>query len=151
VFAILEKTKILTGKNERLSLREMVKKPENRLASMLQYAGLPEPLAGEEIRHVEAEIKYEGYLKKQDKEIARLRRIDGQKIPAGVECSEIHGLTREAVEKMRKYGPRTIGELKKIPGLTPSDVFSVSVFLNLRIKKGRPAPHVSRGTSVRHE
>jgi tRNA uridine 5-carboxymethylaminomethyl modification enzyme len=151
VFSILEKTKIMTGKKEKLSLRELVKKPENRLLSVLQYAGLPEPLAGEEIRHVEAEIKYEGYLKKQDKEIARLGRIDGQKIPVGVEFGDIHGLTREAVEKMRKYGPRTIRELKKIPGLTPSDVFSVSVFLNLRKKGPRRAAHVSRGTSVRHE
>ena len=151
VFSILEKTKIMTGKKEKLSLRELVKKPENRLLSVLQYAGLPEPLAGEEIRHIEAEIKYEGYLKKQDKEIARLGRIDGQKIPVGVEFGDIHGLTREAVEKMRKYGPRTIRELKKIPGLTPSDVFSVSVFLNLRKKGPRRAAHVSRGTSVRHE
>jgi tRNA uridine 5-carboxymethylaminomethyl modification enzyme len=150
-FAILEKTKILTGKKERLSLRDMVKKPENSLASVLQYAGLPEPLAGEEIRHIEAEIKYEGYLKKQDREIARLGRIDGQKIPEGVDFGVIRGLTREAVEKMRKYGPGTIGELKKIPGLTPSDVFSVSVFLNLRKKAGRPASNVSRGTSARHE
>ena len=151
VFIVLEKTKILNDKKERVSLREMVKKPENRLASMLQYAGLSEPLTGEEIRHVEAEIKYEGYLRKQDKEIARLLRIDGQKIPPGVDFGQIHGLTREAVEKMRKYEPRTIRELKKIPGLTPSDVFSVSVFLNLLKKKGRPAPHVSRGTSVPHE
>jgi tRNA uridine 5-carboxymethylaminomethyl modification enzyme len=151
VFALLEKTKILTEKKERLSLREMVKKPENRLESVLQYAGLPEPLSGEEMRHVEAEIKYEGYLKKQEKEIARLGRIDRQRIPAGLDFGTIHGLTREAVEKMRKYGPRTIGELKKISGLTPSDVFSISVFLNLRKKKGRPAPDVSRGTSTRHE
>jgi tRNA uridine 5-carboxymethylaminomethyl modification enzyme len=151
VFVLLEKTKILNGKNDRVSLREMVKKPENRLATMLQYAGLSEPLSGEEIRHVEAEIKYEGYLKKQDKEIARLLRIDGQKIPPGLDFGRIHGLTREAVEKMRKYEPRTIRELKKIPGLTPSDVFSVSVFLNLQKKAGRQAPYVSRGTSVPHE
>lgn len=151
VFAALETTKIPDEKKNRVTLRELVKKPENRLATVLQYARISEPLTEEEIRHVEAEIKYEGYLKKQDKEIARLHRIDGQKIPAGLDYGTIHGLTREAVEKMRQYTPRTIGDLKKIPGLTPANVFSVSVFLNLRNKAGLRARHVSRGTSPDHE
>jgi len=151
VFAALETTKIPDEKKNRVTLRELVKKPENRLATVLQYARISEPLTEEEIRHVEAEIKYEGYLKKQDKEIARLHRIDGQKIPAGLDYGVIHGLTREAVEKMRQYTPRTIGDLKKIPGLTPANVFSVSVFLNLRKKTGLRARNVSRGTSSDHE
>ncbi len=151
VFAVLETTKIPDEKKNRVTLRELVKKPENRLATVLQYARISDPLTEEEIRHVEAEIKYEGYLKKQDKEIARLHRIDGQKIPAGLDYGTIHGLTREAVEKMRQYTPRTIGDLKKIPGLTPANVFSVSVFLNLRNKAGLRARHVSRGTSPDHE
>jgi tRNA uridine 5-carboxymethylaminomethyl modification enzyme len=148
----LEKIRVRSGPNETLSLREMVKKPETRLADMLQYAGLDEPLSDEEIRHVEAEIKYEGYLRKQDKEIARLRRVDGRKIPAALDFGRIHGLTREAVEKMRQRRPLTLGELKKIPGLTPSDVFCVSVFLERKKKKrGAPAPHVPRGTSDTYE
>ncbi len=151
VFAALETTKITDEKKNRVTLRELVKKPENRLATVLQYARISEPLTEEEIRHVEAEIKYEGYLKKQDKEIARLRRIDGQKIPAGLDYGTIHGLTREAVEKMRQYAPRTIGDLKRISGLTPADVFSVSVFLNLRKKAGLRDCPVSRGTSPGHE
>ena len=59
-------------------------------------------LSDEEIRHVEAEIKYEGYLIKQEKEIARIREIEGRKIPKGLDFRTVPGLTREAIEKMEK-------------------------------------------------
>jgi tRNA uridine 5-carboxymethylaminomethyl modification enzyme len=147
VFVVLDGTKILTEKKDRISLRELAKKPENSLKTVLQYARISETLTGEEMRHIEAVIKYEGYLKKQDKEIARLNGIDGRKIPADLDFSAIHGLTREAIEKMSKNRPGTIGELKRIPGLTPSDVFSVDVFLNLRKKIARSPRNVPRGTS----
>jgi tRNA uridine 5-carboxymethylaminomethyl modification enzyme len=144
----LEKTKIWTGDKEKMTLRDYLKKPEIRLRNVLEYHQNLAALTDEEVRHIEAEIKYEGYLKKQDKEIAKVLKIDGLKIPEKLDLSEVHGLTREAVEKMRKYRPRTIGDIKKIPGLTPSDVFSVYVHLAAR-KKKRPGTGeiVPRGTS----
>lgn len=144
----LEKTKIGTGDKEKMTLRDYLKKPEIRLRNVLEYHQNLAALTGEEVRHIEAEIKYEGYVKKQGKEIAKVLKIDGLKIPEKLDSSEVHGLTREAVEKMRKYRPRTIGDLKKIPGLTPSDVFSVYVHLAAR-KKKRPGTGaiVPRGTS----
>jgi tRNA uridine 5-carboxymethylaminomethyl modification enzyme len=147
-FLYLEKTKIGTGDKEKMTLRDYLKKPEIRLRNVLEYHQNLAALTDEEVRHIEAEIKYEGYLKKQDKEIAKVLKIDGLKIPEKLDLSEVHGLTREAVEKMRKYRPRTIGDIKKIPGLTPSDVFSVYVHLAAR-KKKRPGMGeiVPRGTS----
>lgn len=144
----LEKTKIGTGDKEKMTLRDYLKKPEIRLRNVLEYHQNLAALTDEEVRHIEAEIKYEGYVKKQGKEIAKVLKIDGLKIPEKLDSSEVHGLTREAVEKMRKYRPRTIGDLKKIPGLTPSDVFSVYVHLAAR-KKKRPGTGaiVPRGTS----
>jgi tRNA uridine 5-carboxymethylaminomethyl modification enzyme len=151
VFLSLEKTTILTDKKARISLREWLKKPEIRFDNVLKYARFSEPLAEEEIRHIEAETKYEGYLKKQEKEILRMKRIDGMKIPAGLDLSAVHGLSREAVEKIGKYGPLTIGNMKKIPGLTPSDVFSVYLHLQLRKKTGRASGNVPRGTLGQNE
>ena len=146
IFSILEKTRISTEKNDRISLWEFLKKPENSWGDVLQYARIEESLTEEEIRHIEAEIKYSGYLKKQDKEIARLGKIDGMKIPAGMDFKAVHGLTREAVEKMGKNRPRTIGELKKIPGLTPADIFCVYFHMNAKKSKVRKDVDVSRGT-----
>ncbi len=122
----------------KISLKEYVKKPENRLKDVLECLEIPGGLTDEEIRHVEAEIKYEGYLVKQEKEIARIRGIEGRKIPAGLDFRSVPGLTREAIEKMEKYKPKTYGEIGKIPGLTPSDIFNIYVEMGAR-KKRRPA------------
>ena len=144
----LEKTKIGTGDKGKMTLKDYLKKPEIRLRNVLEYHQNLAALTDEEVRHIEAEIKYEGYVKKQGKEIAKVLKIDGLKIPEKLDSSEVHGLTREAVEKMRKYRPRTIGDLKKIPGLTPSDVFSVYVHLAARKKKRHgTGAIVPRGTS----
>jgi tRNA uridine 5-carboxymethylaminomethyl modification enzyme len=134
-FSYLEKAKIVVDGKEKIALRDYLKKPDIRLRNMLEYHQNLAALTDEEVRHIEAEIKYEGYLKKQSKEIAKVLKIDGLKIPETLELSEVHGLTREAVEKMKKYRPRTVGDIKKIPGLTPSDVFSVYVHLAARKKK----------------
>lgn len=146
VFNFLEKRKICSSGKEKISLKEYLKKPEIRFENMLEYEKIPEALTDEEIRHVEAEVKYEGYLKKQEKEVAKILKIDGLKIPENLELMSIHGLTREAIEKMGKLKPRTIRDMKKIPGLTPSDVFCVYVHLNARKKKNPLREDVPRGT-----
>lgn len=137
--------KALQG-GEKISLREYVKKPENRLIDVLEYLEIPVSLTDEEIRHIEAEIKYEGYLIKQAKEIRKIREIEGRKISKDLDFRSIPGLTREAIEKMEKYKPATYGDIQKIPGLTPSDVFSVYIELSLRKKSRAGRGNVPRGT-----
>jgi len=146
VFSFLEKNKITLENKEKISLKDYLKKPEIRLGNVLEYGKIPVSLTDEDVRHIEAEVKYEGYLKKQDKEIARISKIDGVRIPKNLDFKAIHGLTREAVEKMEKYRPVTVREMKKIPGLTPSDIFSVYVYLSLQRKKRSGGQNVSRGT-----
>lgn len=147
VFDFLKKTKITLENREKISLKDYLKKPDNHLDNVLKYGKTPLSLGDEEARHIEAEVKYEGYIKKQEKEISRIARVDGFRIPQDTNFKEIHGLTREAVEKMEKYGPKTIREMKKIAGLTPADIFSVYVFLSLKKKKRSGGLDVSRGTS----
>jgi tRNA uridine 5-carboxymethylaminomethyl modification enzyme len=141
VFSFLEKNK----------LKDDLRRPEIRLKNMLEYGKVPVSLTDEEIRHVESEVKYEGYLRKQEKEIARMLKIDGLRIPPGLDFKTVHGLTREAVEKMEKRTPRTIGEMKKIPGVTPADVMSVYIHLDSRGRKSRAPENVPRGTSEGNE
>lgn len=142
----LQKKKIVMANKEKIILKDLLKKPEMSFKNVLEYEKFPMTLTDEEIRHIESEVKYEGYLKKQDKEIAKILKIDGMKIPDNMDFSEVPGLTREAVEKMTKYQPRTIGEVKKIPGLTSSDVFCLNIYLNLQKKKSLGIKNVSRGT-----
>jgi len=147
----LGKTKINLEAGEKITLRDYLKKPEIHFANVLEYLKIEEPLADEEVRHIEAEVKYEGYLRKQEKEVSRLMKVDGLKIPEDIDLAKIQGLTREAVEKLAKNKPRTIREMKRISGITPSDVFSVYVYLAVRRKERALAKNVPRGTSSENE
>jgi tRNA uridine 5-carboxymethylaminomethyl modification enzyme len=147
VFEELNAGRMTAENKATISLKDYLRRPDIRFKDVIEYLKAAEALTDEEIRHIESEIKYEGYLKKQEKEIARILKIDGLRIPKGMDFGAVHGLTREAVEKMGKYRPKTVGEMKKIPGLTPSDVLSVYVFLDARRKKARVPENVPRGTS----
>jgi len=138
VLVFLEKTKIAPEGTDRIPLKEFLRRPDVHFENVLEYGPMPERLSGEEIRRIEAEVKYEGYLKRQETEVARMRKMGGMKIPAGFDPRRVPGLGREAVEKMGKYKPKTIDEMKKIPGLTPSDLMNVFIHLS--------AGNVPRGT-----
>ncbi|MBM3310222.1 MAG: tRNA uridine-5-carboxymethylaminomethyl(34) synthesis enzyme MnmG, partial [Candidatus Aminicenantes bacterium] len=130
----------------RISAFDFLRRPENSLEDVLKCIRARVPLSDEDKRHLESEVKYEGYLRKQDKEISRMLKVDGMKIPFGTDFGSVRGLTREAVEKMGKTRPATVGEIKKIPGLTPSDVLAVYIHLSRRGKAGDPMENVPRGT-----
>ncbi len=136
--AHLGKTKIAPAGTDRITLKEFLRRPDIDFENVLEYGPMPETLSGEEIRRLTAEVKYEGYLKKQETEVARIGKMDGMRIPAGFEIDRVCGLGREAIEKILKYRPKTMGEMKKIPGLTPSDILNVFVHIS--------AGNVPRGT-----
>jgi len=79
-----------------------------------------------------------------------MRKMDNLRLPQDLDYSRIPGLTREAVEKLVKYSPQTIGEAKKIPGLTPATILNLYVYLRL-LKKREAALNVPRGTSSSRE
>ncbi len=127
----LEQEKIDFQGKGRISLKEWLKKPRISLQTVQQAAPLPILLSEEETRHIESEVKYEGYLKKQAKEIARIDKLDRQRIPEGLDFAKIPGLTAEVVEKLEKFHPETLGEAKQIPGLTPAALINIHVYLKM--------------------
>jgi len=131
----LKKEKIITENNEKIPLKNMLKKPEVRFKNVVEYKKFKLPLSDEEIRNIESEVKYEGYLKKQEKEIARIKRVDKEKIPKNTEFKKIAGLTGEVIEKLEKTRPQTIGEAKKIPGITPAATINLHIYLKIQKRK----------------
>ncbi len=131
--AILSQEKIKTAGKETISLKEFLKKPEVRFKNVLEYKKFN--LTDEEIRHLEAEIKYEGYIKKQEKEIARMIKMDKEKIPDNIDYSHVPGLTREARDQLTRFRPQTIGQAKKLPGITPAAVVNLHIYLNIQKRK----------------
>jgi tRNA uridine 5-carboxymethylaminomethyl modification enzyme len=144
--AFLKRSRIKTEAGDSSSLSEFLKKPEIRLADVLKWGKFPGTLSGEESRFLESETKYEGYIRKQEREIAKAARTDSMKIPGGFDFGRVPGLTREAVEKLEKRRPVTLGEARKIPGMTPAAVQNVGLYLEIMRKKGAQPTPVPRGT-----
>jgi tRNA uridine 5-carboxymethylaminomethyl modification enzyme len=132
----LKNEKIRLENSEKISLKEWLKKPHISMKNVLEYRKFPAALTNEEMRHIEAETKYEGYLQRQEREIATMSRMDRLRVPSGFEFDKVAGLTREAVEKLERSKPRTLGEAKKMPGLTPAAL--VNLYLCLKPKKRKP-------------
>ena len=131
----LETKKIRIKNKEKITLKDFLKKPEVKLENVLEYTQIAASLSDEEARFIESEIKYEGYLKKQKKEITRMAKIDKEKIPKTIKFKEIPGLTREAMEKLERFSPQTIGEAKRIPGITPASIINLHIHITLQKKR----------------
>lgn len=145
-FSFLRKNRLKSAAGDSVTLFEHLKKPEIGLRSVLEYGKFPGALSDEECRHIESETKYEGYIKKQEREIAKSVRSDSMRIPMNVDFSKVSGLTREAIEKFEKKRPATLGEARKIPGMTPAAVQNLSLYLEIQAKRVVSRARVSRGT-----
>jgi tRNA uridine 5-carboxymethylaminomethyl modification enzyme len=142
----LKKEKIRTEAGDSNSLFNYLKKPEHSLRNMLEYKKFPEELSAEDMRFVESEAKYEGYIKKQEKEIARTARVGLTNIPKNLSFKLVPGLTREAVEKLEKLKPETLGDARKISGMTPAAIQNLGLYLEIQRKKAGRKADVSRET-----
>ena len=80
---------------------------------------------------METEAKYSGYIKQQDRHIARLRSADAHPIPETFAFSGIPGISREIQEKLTRVRPETLGQAGRIPGVTPAAVAVLETYLRL--------------------
>jgi tRNA uridine 5-carboxymethylaminomethyl modification enzyme len=88
-----------------------------------------------ELKSVETEIKYEGYLLQQSKAIERLKKAETRTIPEWFDYGSVSGLSREMQEKLARVRPRTLGHAQNIPGVTPAAVSLVNVFIEIQGKR----------------
>ena len=136
VWDFLETTRIKPEGKESISLKTFLKKPHVTYDHILEQQNPGIDLSQEEIRHLESEVKYEGYLKHQAKEIAQIEKIDREKIPQDLDFQAVAGLTAEAKEKLQKFRPATLGEAKKIPGFTPAALVNLHIHIKLSHRSG---------------
>jgi tRNA uridine 5-carboxymethylaminomethyl modification enzyme len=134
--SFLQNEKIRGKDMPKMSLKDRLRKPGVSFHQVMEEsAGAVPDLTSEEIRHIESEVKYEGYLRKQEKEIARMQKMDKERIPSSLDFQKVPGLTREIIEKLKIRQPKTIAEVKTIPGMTPAAVINLHVFIKLESRK----------------
>jgi len=90
--------------------------------------------ARNEMKTVETEIKYAGYLDQQRKSIERLKKAEQRVIPDWFDYGKVSGLSREMNEKLQRVRPRTLGHASRIPGVTPAAVSLINVFIEIQGK-----------------
>ena len=88
-----------------------------------------------ELKSVETEIKYEGYLVQQQRAMERLKKAEQHTIPEWFDYRAVSGLSREMQEKLTKVRPRTIGQASRIPGVTPAAVSLVNVYIEIQARR----------------
>jgi tRNA uridine 5-carboxymethylaminomethyl modification enzyme len=92
-----------------------------------------------ELKAVETEIKYAGYLAQQEKAIVRLKKSEQRAIPDWFDYATVSGLSREMKEKLAHVRPQTLGQASRIPGVTPAAVSLVNVYIEIQGRKRAPA------------
>jgi tRNA uridine 5-carboxymethylaminomethyl modification enzyme len=92
-----------------------------------------------ELKSVETEVKYAGYLQQQSKAIERLKKAETKTIPEWFDYSTISGLSREMKEKLTRLRPQTIGQASRLPGVTPAAVALLNVFIEIQSRQRKLA------------
>ena len=88
-----------------------------------------------ELKSVETEIKYAGYLDQQTKAIERLKKAEQRLIPDWFDYAKVSGLSREMNEKLARVRPRTLGQAGRIPGVTPAAVSLINVYIEIQARQ----------------
>jgi tRNA uridine 5-carboxymethylaminomethyl modification enzyme len=92
-----------------------------------------------ELKSVETEIKYSGYLNQQKKSIEKLKKAEERAIPSWFDYSSVSGLSREMQEKLIRVRPATIGQASRIPGVTPAALSLINVYIEIQAKRSAAA------------
>ena len=92
-----------------------------------------------ELKSVETEIKYEGYLLQQQRAMERMKKSEQRSIPGWFDYHSVSGLSREVQEKLSHVQPRTLAQASRIPGVTPAAVSLVNVYIEIQARRRQQA------------
>jgi tRNA uridine 5-carboxymethylaminomethyl modification enzyme len=112
-----------------VSLYDLLKRPEINYDMISDFDGSLKDLGASVVSQVEYEIKYEGFIRRQQKEVEKFRHIEHIRIPEGFDFKGIPGLSKEIVEKLGRFNPMTLGAANRISGVTPSAISVLMVYL----------------------
>jgi tRNA uridine 5-carboxymethylaminomethyl modification enzyme len=126
-----------------ITLADLLRRPGFHTADLLRH-GLADPaLPLDVLEGVEIDIKYSGYLARQQQQIDQLKRQEQRPIPAEIDYAAIGTLSREAREKLHQVRPVTVGQASRVPGVSPADLTALVLWLELQKRRRLSAAEVS--------
>jgi tRNA uridine 5-carboxymethylaminomethyl modification enzyme len=131
---LLESASALSGRATSvtgpLSVGSLLRRPDVNYSLLAKHGMVSRP---EDIGDlVEIRVKYAGYIRRQERSVEQFRRLENLLIPEELFGDELRSISKEAREKLRKVRPRSIGQASRLPGVSPSDVSALLIYL----KKG---------------
>lgn len=114
-----------------LTLKEIIKRNNIDIFDVSSYFNLFKDIPKNVLEYINTEIKYEGYIKNELELIEKQKKTENIKLP-NIEYSKISGLRLEARQKLDKFKPSTLGQAKRIDGVSPSDINVLLVYLKLK-------------------
>ena len=120
-----ESTELLTG----VTLAELIKRPELSYELLAPIDKHRPELPWDVRQQVNINLKYEGYISRQLRQVEHFKKLENKIIPEGLDYYEINGLRKEAMQKLDKFNPRSIGQASRISGVSPADISVLLVYL----------------------
>ena len=122
-----------------ISLMELLKRPQVSYAGLAAVDKSRPALAQHIVDHLEVQIKYEGYIRKQLQQIEKFKRLEDKKLSENIDYSQIEGLRIEAKEKLEKFKPISIGQASRISGVSPADINVLLIYLEKHRRRNNGA------------
>lgn len=116
--------------NTGIRLSELIKRPQLDYAVLAPFDKTRPSLPRDVAEQVEIELKYEGYIKRQNAKVEEMRRLEVKKIPPDIDYDDVYSLRLEAREKLKKVRPESVGQASRISGVSPSDISVLIVYLS---------------------
>lgn len=126
------------------SLAELIRRPELKYEYLAEIDKERPELSKEVTDQVEINLKYDGYIKRQLKQVEQFKKLENKKIPMDLDYKEIGSLRVEAVQKLEAYRPLSIGQASRISGVSPADISVILVYLEQR-------KHLSKDTHTQED
>jgi len=131
---VLESTLVRSSSGDCVVAGDLLRRPDVRLADLICQGRLPrfemDASSGFiDLASAETAAKYVGYLRRQEREIERVRRDERRRIPSDFPFEGIPGLSREVVQRLTQIRPDTLGQALRIPGITPAAVAVLSAYV----------------------
>lgn len=117
----------LLGRRESMNGQDFLRQPGVDY-EQLRNMGLGGAVSVELGERVEVRLKYEGYIRRQQRAIERLAKMEGYALPDALFDADLHGLSTEAKEKLKRTRPKSLGQAMRIPGVSPSDASALLVY-----------------------
>ncbi len=117
------------------TLYDLLRRTELDYAMLQSQFGLPD-IPAAVCEQVEIAVKYDGYIKKQAEQVERAAKLEAKLLPADIDYEGIHGLAREARQKLARIRPLSVGQAARISGVSPADVSILLVYLEQHRRRG---------------